>query len=68
MFHMWKACKDCQSAKSSPSAAPMHPWIWPSRPWECIHVDFAGPFQQKVYLLVIDCEMRSTTVKKIEVL
>ena len=69
---MVKACQDCQSVKSSPPAAPVHPWIWPSKPWERIHIDFAGPFQQKMYFLIIDAcskwpeiyEMPSTTSSK----
>ena len=69
---MIKACQDCQSVKNSPPAAPVHPWVWPSRPWERIHIDFAGPFQQKSYFLVMDAhskwpeifEMTSTTTDK----
>ena len=55
---MVKACRDCQSVNSSPPAAPVHQWIWPSRPWERIHADFAGPFQQKMYLLIIDAHSK----------
>ena len=51
---MVKACIECQSVKESPPAAPLHPWVWPSRPWEGIHVDFAGPFLGKMYLVVVD--------------
>ena len=39
--NMVKACTSCQQA---PAVAPLHPWIWPSRPWKHVHVDFAGPF------------------------
>ena len=50
----------------------MHPWIWPSQPWKRIHVDFAGPFLGRMYLIVIDVhskwpeviEMSSTTSSK----
>lgn len=49
-----KACQGCQSIQKKPLPAPLHPWIWPSEPWERIHVDFAGPFQNKVYLIVVD--------------
>ena len=40
---MMKACVECQSVKETPPPAPLHPWIWPARPWERIHVDFADP-------------------------
>ena len=38
--------------KNSPPIAPLHPWVWPATPWQRIHVDFAGPFMNKTYLLV----------------
>ena len=72
-----KACQSCQGAKSSPPAAPLHPWLWPTRPWARIHVDFAGPFQGKSYLVVVDAHSKwleiyemaqTTTGKTIEVL
>jgi len=49
--------------------APLHPWLWPSRPWQRIHVDFAGPVRGRNFLILVDAhskwpdviEMRSTT-------
>ena len=49
-----KECKPCQQEKPSPPAAPLHPWIWPATPWKRVHVDFAGPFQGKMFLIVIN--------------
>ena len=68
--HMWwpgidkqleelvKSCDRCQSVKSSPAPAPLHPWIWPSRPWQRIHIDYAGPFKQKMFLIVVDAHSK----------
>ena len=64
-----KSCSHCQSVRNSPPVAPLHPWNWPIKPWQRIHVDFAGPFQQCMFLLVVDShskwpeviEMKSTT-------
>ena len=33
---------------------PTHPWVWPTAPWQHIHVDFAGPFLGHVFLIVVD--------------
>ena len=33
--------------------APLHPWQWPTRPWSRLHIDFAGPIDSKMYLVVI---------------
>ena len=87
--HMWwpgldgeieqlaKSCQPCHEAKQAPAKAPLHPWSWPSKPWQRIHVDFAGPFMGKNFFLANDAhskwgevvEMSSTTSSKtIEVL
>ena len=52
------SCPQCQVAKSAPPKAPLHPWVWPSKPWERIHVDFAGPFQRKTFFIVVDAHSK----------
>ena len=67
--NMTKACTQCQALKNSPPVAPLHPWTWPSMPWQRIHTDFAGPFLGRTFLVAIDThskwpeviEMKSTT-------
>ena len=67
-----KSCTSCQSVKHAPPVAPMHPWIWPTTPWQRIHVDYAGPFQGKMYFVVVDAhskwpevfEMNNTSATK----
>ena len=27
-----------QSVQNSPAVAPLHPWLWPTRPWQRIHL------------------------------
>ena len=49
-----KECRTCVQAQSSPKKAPMHVWEYPSRPWERVHVDFAGPFLGHMFLIVVD--------------
>ena len=49
-----KSCQHCQITRHSPPPAPLHPWEWPQRPWVRIHVDYAGPFLGKMFLVVID--------------
>ena len=53
-----KSCAACQSVKSAPSAAPLHPWLWPDQPWQRIHIDYAGPFRGKMFLLLIDAHSK----------
>ena len=67
-----KSCVACQAVKSAPAKAPLHPWLWPAKPWQRVHVDFAGPFLGKTFLIVVDAhskwpevmEMTSTTALK----
>ena len=55
---MVKSCTSCQSVKEAPPVAPLHPWIWPAKPWERIHVDFAGPYQNKMFLILVDAHSK----------
>ena len=67
-----KSCQSCQAVKGAPPAAPLHPWIWPSKPWQRVHLDFAGPFQGVMFLVCVDAYskwpevrvMTTTTVSK----
>ena len=64
-----KSCPSCQSNQDAPPPAPLQPWSWTAKPWQHIHVDFAGPFLGKMFLLIVDAhskwpevyEMPSTT-------
>jgi len=53
-----KNCLPCQQVKNIPSPAPLHPWVWPSRPWQRIHIDFAGPMKGKMYLILVDAHSK----------
>ena len=32
----------CQSNQDSPAVVPLQPWAWSAKPWQRIHIDFAG--------------------------
>ena len=32
----------------------MFPWSFPSRPWERVHIDYAGPFEGRMLLVIVD--------------
>ena len=36
-------------------AAPLHSWEWPTRP---IHIDHAGPFLEKNFLIIVDAHSK----------
>lgn len=49
-----KCCEICQMTQNCPSNAPLHPWQWPERPWSRLHIDYAGPFMGKMFLIIVD--------------
>ena len=51
-------CDICQVHRPSPSKAPLHPWEWPSRPWARLHIDHAGPFHGKLFLIIVDAHSK----------
>ena len=68
-------CSACQIHQSAPSVAPLHPWSWPTRPWARLHLDYAGPVQGKMILILIDahskwieaiCTLNATSTAVIE--
>ncbi|KAK0139329.1 hypothetical protein N1851_024035 [Merluccius polli] len=53
-----KRCVACQEHRNSPAPAPLHPWEWPSKPWQRIHIDYAGPFMGHMFLIVMDAHSK----------
>lgn len=67
-----KSCPGCHKVQNAPPQAPLHPWEWPSAPWQRVHIDFAGPFMNSMFLIAVDAHskwpevvlMKSTTSEK----
>jgi len=62
--------------RNNPQTAFLHPWSWPDGPWR-IHVDFAGPFQNSMFMIIVDAHSKwlevvpmttTTTDKTLDVL
>lgn len=53
-----KCCSTCQEHRKAPATAPLHPWEWPEKPWERIHIDYAGPFLGHMFLILIDAHSK----------
>ncbi|CAG2234275.1 Uncharacterized protein K02A2.6 [Mytilus edulis] len=47
-------CYSCQENRKLPAEALLHPWEYLSHPWSRIHIDFAGPFMNKSFLILVD--------------
>ena len=67
-----RGCSACVEKRSAPPRSTLHPWEPTSGPWERLHVDFAGPFQETMILVVVDAfskwieavTMRTTTARR----
>lgn len=53
-----KGCTTCQEHRNMPAPAPLHPWDWPDKPWSRIHVDYAGPFMEKMFFVLVDAHSK----------
>jgi transposase InsO family protein len=49
-----RQCDVCQLSQKQPNKAVPHPWRSAQEPWERIHIDFAGPYKNNMWLIVID--------------
>ena len=45
------SCTACQAVKNAPPVAPLHPWLWPAKPWQWVHLNFAGPYGDRMLIL-----------------
>ena len=49
---------ECQTVRATSPVAPLHPWKWPTRPSARLHLDYAGPFLGKMFLVLIDAHSK----------
>ena len=60
---MVRSCYTCQLHSTKPQKAPLFPWDWPDEPWHRVHLDFAGPFLGKQFLLITDAHSKWMDVR-----
>ncbi|KAG5878029.1 hypothetical protein JTB14_014208 [Gonioctena quinquepunctata] len=47
-------CFTCQQSRQNDRNSPLHPWGISPEPWSRLHLDFAGPFESKMWMILID--------------
>ena len=47
-----QSCQSCQTHRTAPTV-PANPWLFPDKPWQRLHIDYAGPVEGGHWLLVI---------------
>nr|XP_034969524.1 uncharacterized protein K02A2.6-like [Zootoca vivipara] len=51
----WVAtCQPCQELRPAPPAAKGHTWETPKTPWLRVHINLAGPFHGRTFMVVVD--------------
>jgi hypothetical protein len=60
-----KSCLQCAVTRPNPAVAPLHPWQYPERPWQRLHMDLAGPFMNNMWLLIVDAHSKWPEVYKL---
>ena len=55
-----KTCHPCQLHRNNPPPSPLIPWEFPQRPWKRVHADFAGPYEGKMFLILVDAFSKVT--------
>lgn len=53
-----RKCDTCQTMSTTVPEAPLHTWPWPTQPWSRLHLDFAGPIQNQMILVIIDAHSK----------
>lgn len=49
-----KECETCQLEQKMPQHVPLHPWEFPGESWKRLHIDFAGPFLNSMFMIIVD--------------
>ncbi|XP_059201274.1 uncharacterized protein K02A2.6-like [Centropristis striata] len=51
---MCKECETCQMEQKRPQHVPLNPWEFPGESWKRLHLDFARPFLNSMFMIVVD--------------
>ncbi|UYV82251.1 K02A2.6-like [Cordylochernes scorpioides] len=46
-------CRMCQESASMPPST-ISEWTWPEKPWHRLHLDLAGPFMGRMFMVLVD--------------
>ena len=61
-----KVCSGCQQNQKMPTKTLLHPLEWATALWQRIHIDYASPFQNSMFLVVVDAHSKWPEVSKLQ--
>ena len=53
-----KAFPECQQTQSALPVVLPHSWQWPTRPQSHMHIHFAGPMNNQIFLVIVDAHLK----------
>ena len=54
MENVCAKCEACVMHQNNPGPTVSHAWEMATKPWERLHVDYAGPYLGRMFLVVAD--------------
>ena len=51
-------CNICQIYNKQPPVSPLHPWGWQGHTWHRIYIDYVGPFEGRMILIIVDAHSK----------
>ncbi|XP_045124043.1 uncharacterized protein K02A2.6-like isoform X1 [Portunus trituberculatus] len=57
-------CRVCQEQRPKDPPSDLRPWGWPQRPWSRLHLDYCGPVEGQLWLLLVDAHSKWLEVHK----
>ena len=59
-------CVQCSQHSKDPPKSPLSVWDFPSKPWQRLHIDYAGPFFGLMWLVWIDAFSKYGGVERVK--
>ena len=59
-------CVQCSQHSKDPPKSPLSVWDFPSKPWQRLHIDYAGPFFGSMWLVWIDAFSKYGGVERVK--
>uniref|UniRef100_A0A914WRL3 RNA-directed DNA polymerase n=1 Tax=Plectus sambesii TaxID=2011161 RepID=A0A914WRL3_9BILA len=60
-------CESCSKVQHDTAKVPLQPWPAAERPWQRVHIDFAGPFMERMWLIIVDAHSKWLEVIQMKV-
>lgn len=60
-----RTCGTCAAESDAPPRHAPCPWPWPYKPWARVHLDFLGPTNGRIFLVMVDARTKWIEVSQV---